>query len=100
MAKMDVTSLPEFDAADYLTTPERQAEFLSAALEDGDDAGIRNALGVIARARGMTSIAEATDMNRQGLYVALSENGNPAFSTVMKIVRAMGMKITITAPTP
>jgi probable addiction module antidote protein len=97
MARTDIDALPDFDTADYLTTRERQAEFLSAALEDGDDAVIRNALGVIARARGMSSIAEESDLNRQSLYVALSEHGNPAFSTVLKIIRAMGMKITIDA---
>ena len=97
MATNDIDALPDFDAANYLTTPERQAEFLSAALEDGDDAVIRNALGVIARVHGMSSIAEASELNRQSLYVALSEHGNPAFSTVLKIVRAMGMKITIDA---
>lgn len=97
MATKDLDALPDFDAADYLTTPERQAEFLSAALEEGDDAGIRNALGVIARVRGMSSVAEASELNRQSLYVALSEQGNPAFSTVLKIVRALGMKITVNA---
>ena len=97
MARTEIDALPDFDAADYLTTPERQAEFLTAALEDGDDAGIRNALGVIARVRGMSSIAEASDLNRQSLYVALSDQGNPAFSTVLKIVRAMGMKMSIEA---
>lgn len=93
--KIDLGALPRFDAADYLTTPERQADYLSQALEDGDDAEIRRALGAIARARGMTGLAEATAMNRQSLYVALSDQGNPAFSTVTKLVRAMGLKLTV-----
>ena len=88
-----------FDAADYLDTPEQIAAYLELVLEeDGDDpAFIQKALGVAARAKGMAELARAADMDRASLYKALSEDGNPSFSTISKVVRALGLEIRIGA---
>jgi probable addiction module antidote protein len=82
-----------FDAAEYLDTVERQAAYITAALETGDPAFVRDALGLVARARGMTEIAKSAELNRESLYKALGEAGNPEFATVMRILRAMGMRL-------
>src|SRR6202790_3876425 len=82
-----------FDAADYLDTEERQVAYITAALETGDADFVRDALGLIARARGMGEIAKNAGLNRESLYKALGETGNPEFATVMRIVRAMGLAL-------
>ena len=82
-----------FDAADYLDTEERQVAYISAALESGDPDFVRDALGIVARARGMGAIAKNAGLNRESLYKALGETGNPEFETVMRIVRAMGLTL-------
>ena len=82
-----------FDAAEYLDTPERQAAYITAALETGDPEFVRDALGVVARARGMAEIAKAADLNRESLYKALGETGNPEFSTVMRVLQALGLTL-------
>lgn len=84
-----------WDAADYLDTDEDMALYLDACLEEdpGDGSLIRAALGDIARARGMTQLAHDTGLTREGLYKALSAEGNPAFSTIFKVVRALGVKL-------
>jgi probable addiction module antidote protein len=88
-----------FDAADYLDTEDRQVAYISAALETGDADFVRDALGLVARARGMSEIARIAGLNRESLYRALGETGNPEFSTVMRIVRALGLTLTL-RPTP
>src|SRR5690242_7889192 len=82
-----------FDVAEYLDTPQRQAEYISAALETGDTAFVRDAIGVVARARGMTEVARAAGLNRESLYRALSENGNPEFGTMLGVMRALGLEL-------
>ena len=82
-----------FDAADYLDTEERQVSYITAALETGDADFVRDALGLVARARGMSEIAKIAGLNRESLYKALGETGNPEFSTVMRIVRALGLTL-------
>jgi probable addiction module antidote protein len=82
-----------FDAADYLDTEERQLAYIAAALESGDADFVRDALGLVARARGMSEIAKNAGLNRESLYKALGETGNPEFSTVMRIVRALGLTL-------
>ena len=84
-----------WDAADYLDTEEDMALYLDACLEEdpGDGSLIRAALGDIARARGMTQLAHDTGLTREGLYKALSTEGNPAFSTIFKVIRALGVKL-------
>jgi probable addiction module antidote protein len=82
-----------FDAAYYLDTEERQVAYIAAALESGDADFVRDALGLVARARGMAEIAKKAGLNRESLYKALGETGNPEFGTVMRIVRALGLTL-------
>jgi probable addiction module antidote protein len=84
-----------FDAADYLDTEARQVAYITAALETGDADFVRDALGLVARARGMSEIAKSAGLNRESLYKALGETGNPEFSTVMRIVRALGLRLSV-----
>ncbi|MEA2983226.1 MAG: hypothetical protein QOF91_1300 [Alphaproteobacteria bacterium] len=82
-----------FDAADYLDSEERQVAYITAALETGDADFVRDALGLVARARGMGEIAKNAGLNRESLYKALGDSGNPEFSTVMRVLRAMGLTL-------
>ena len=84
-----------YDTADYLKTEEDMALYLDACIEEdpGDGSLIRTALGTIARAKGMSQLARDTGISREGLYRALSAEGNPEFSTVMKVIRALGVKL-------
>ena len=82
-----------FDAADYLDSEDRQVAYITAALETGDADFVRDALGLVARARGMGVIAKNAGLNRESLYKALAEAGNPEFGTVMRIVRALGLTL-------
>jgi probable addiction module antidote protein len=82
-----------FDAADYLDSEERQVAYITAALETGDADFVRDALGLVARARGMSEIAKNAGLNRESLYKALGETGNPEFATVMRIMRALGLTL-------
>ena len=82
-----------FDAANYLDSEERQVAYITAALESGDADFVRDALGIVARARGMGEIAKNAGLNRESLYKALGENGNPGFGTVMRIVHALGLML-------
>ena len=87
--------LTEFDAAEFINTEERARLYLEAAADEdpGDGSLIRAALNDIARARNMSSLARDAKLDRAGLYKALSEDGNPSFTTVMKITRALGLKL-------
>jgi probable addiction module antidote protein len=85
-----------WDTVSHLATADDIAAYLEAVFEDGDPTLISHALGVVARAKGMTEIAQRTGMGRQGLYKALSANGRPEFSTVLGVVRALGLKLTVT----
>lgn len=84
----------KFDAAAYLDTEERQAAYISAALETGDPEFVRDALGLVARARGVAKVARGAELNRESLYKALGKNGNPELATVMRVVRALGLTLT------
>lgn len=92
---MPKTLTTPYDTAEYLKTDEDMAMYLEACFEEaGDDAAfIAKALGNIARARGMTQLSRDTGLAREGLYKALSENGNPEFATVMKVIKALGLKL-------
>ena len=85
-----------FDAADYLETPEDVATFLSIALESGDEGHIYHALGIVARSRGMSEVARQSGVEREALYRALSEDGKPQFSTVLGVLKALGLRLTVT----
>jgi len=91
---MAKTKTYEWDPSERLETREQMALYLEAALDDGDTGVIAAALGDIARSKGMSSIAEATGLGRESLYKSLSEDGNPEFSTVLKVVEALGLKLT------
>ena len=84
-----------YDVAEHLRTPEEMAAYLDAWLEEAPDdaAGIAKALGNIARAKGMTQVAKDAGLSRESLYRALSADGNPSFSTVLKVARALGVKL-------
>ncbi|GGF06214.1 probable addiction module antidote protein [Chishuiella changwenlii] len=86
----------KFDIADYLDSNEMIAEYLNAILEEGNEAEIITAIGNIAKAIGMTKIAQETGLSRPSLYKALSEGSKPQFSTIMKVLKAVGGQIQIT----
>lgn len=94
MAKAKVT-YSRYDTADYLKTEEDIALYMEAVLEEGgDDANlIAHALGDVARARNMSQLAREVGMTREGLYKALSSEGNPSFATIMKVAKALGLKL-------
>jgi probable addiction module antidote protein len=85
----------QWDPAEHLRTPEEQRAYLNACLDEdpGDGRLVRAALGDIARARGMSSLARATGISREGLYRALSDEGNPEFATIMRVLRALGLQL-------
>jgi probable addiction module antidote protein len=85
----------KFDIADYLDSNEMIAEYLNTVLEEGNDTEMVMAIGHVAKAIGMTKIAEETGMSRPSLYKALSEGAKPQFSTIMKVLKAVGGRIKI-----
>ena len=89
------TKTTPYEVAEHLRTPEEMAAYLDAWLEEApeDAAGIAKALGNIARAKGMTQVAKDTGLSRESLYRALSAEGNPSFATVLKVAKALGMKL-------
>ena len=84
-----------FDAADYLDSKEAIADYLSEAFETGEDDLINIALGTVARARGMTAIAKEASLNRENLYKTLNAGGKPEFSTVMKVLDALDVRLVV-----
>jgi probable addiction module antidote protein len=83
----------KWDAADHLQSDADAKAYLEAALEEGDGALVAAALGDIARARGMTKIARESGLGRESLYKALSRGGNPELATVLRVVRALGLRL-------
>lgn len=83
-----------WDASEHLDTPEAIAAYLEAAFEDGDPALINAAIGDVAKAFGMTAIARETGLSRENLYRSLSADGHPEFATVLKVLRALGVRLT------
>ena len=86
-----------FDSAAYLDSAEAIGAYLEEALATGDPAFIAQALGMVARTRGMTQIAKETGLSRESLYKALSAEGNPEFSTVIRVMQALGLRFSVTA---
>jgi probable addiction module antidote protein len=86
-----------WDAADSLETKEDIAAHLDAVLEDGDPDLLKAALGDIARAKDMTEIAQAAGLGRANLYKALSLDGNPEFATVARVLKALGLRLSVAA---
>lgn len=91
---MEIKTLP-YDVAETLRTPVEMAAYLEACIEeaDGDATFIAKALGDIARAQGMTQIARQTGLSRESLYKALSGDRSPSFDTVLKVISALGLKL-------
>ena len=87
----------KFDIADYLEDDEMIQEYLNAVLEEGDSQEIITALGHVAKAIGMSKIAEQTGLSRPSLYKALSENAKPQFDTILKVLRAIGSNLHLNA---
>ena len=96
MAKMQTRP---WDAADYLKTKEDVVLYVDAAFEDGDPGLIAAALGDVARTKGMMKIAAKAGLGRESLHKALSPDGNPEFATVLKVMRALGLRLHASAST-
>lgn len=89
-----VDAFPPFDAADYLPDFDDAAAYLEAVIDEGrDPAQITQALGAIARSGNMSELARRAGMSREGLYKGLSADGNPSFATVLKVSRALGLRL-------
>lgn len=87
-----------FDVAKYLKNDaEGQAELVADALSTGNAAYVAHALGIVARARGMSQLARETGMSRESLYKALSEQGNPELATVLRVAAALGIRLSAQA---
>jgi probable addiction module antidote protein len=94
--KPRIKTIP-WDSAAYLKSDEDLAPYLEAVFEDGDPGLVAAALGDVARAKGMSQIAQRAGLGRESLYKALSTDGNPEFATVLRVMRALGLKIKVTA---
>ena len=91
--KIKVSELPEFDAAEHLSDETAIAEYLTVVLEENDPSALADALGTIARARGMTEISRASGITREALYRALRPNGQPRFETISRVCSALGVRL-------
>lgn len=92
---MPTAHIRPWDAADHLSTPEDMAAYLEAAFEDGDPQLIAAALEDAARSTGVTNIAPTSGLGRKSLHKALSSEGNPAFATVLEVVRSLGLQLSV-----
>lgn len=92
-----VTKVKDYDVADHLRSPEEMAAYLEACIAEagGDTSFLVKALGDIARAKGMTQIAASTGLGRESLHKALSVEGNPQFDTIVRVVKALGLEISV-----
>jgi len=86
-----------YDSAQYLTSREAINAYMEEALATEDPSFIAKALGTVARARGMTKVAKKAGLSRESLYKALSAEGNPEFSTIMRVMHALGLKFSVSA---
>ena len=93
--KTRATKTTPYDVSEHLRTPQEMAAYLDAWLDEAPDdaAGIARALGDIARAKGMTQVAKDAGLSRESLYRALSAEGNPSFATVLKVAKALGVRL-------
>lgn len=88
-----IFDLPQFDAAEHLRDEEDIAAYLTVVLEENDPAALAQALGTIARARGMTAVAADAGIGREALYKALRPNAQPRFETIARVCKALGVKL-------
>jgi probable addiction module antidote protein len=86
-----------FDPAEYLDDSESIAAYMNEALESEDPAFVADALGVVARARGMSEVARRAGVSRESLYRSLSTDGNPELATVLRVLRALGLRLSASA---
>ena len=85
----------KWDASEYLDSDEMISAFIDAALEDGDPALVAAAIGDVARAKGMTAIAREAGVSRESLYKALRAEGNPELATILKVLKALQLRLTV-----
>ncbi len=93
--KTRTADLPEFDAANHLKDDADIAAYLSLVIDEGDPGELAHALGVAARARGMTKIAEESGIGREALYKALRADAHPRFDTIARVCKALGVKLVV-----
>lgn len=98
--KIKIADLPSFDMAEELRTEEDMAAYLNLVLEESDPAELAHALGVIARARGMTQIAQDAGITREALYKALRPNASPRYDTIRRVLDALGVRLVVVPKGP
>lgn len=91
--KIRIADLPEFDITEHLDSEEAVAAYLTMVIEENDPSELAHALGIVARARGMTQVAREAGLVREALYKALRPNAHPRFETVAKVCTALGVKL-------
>jgi probable addiction module antidote protein len=91
--KIRIADLPDFDMAEYLKSEEDIAAYLTMVIEEGDVSELAHALGIAARARGMSEIAEQSGLTREALYKALRPNAHPRFDTINRVCAALGVRL-------
>lgn len=92
--KIKVSALREFDMAEHLDDDQAIADYLTVVMEENDPSALAQALGTVARARGMAEIAEAAGIGRESLYKALRPGAQPRFDTVQRVCAALGVRLT------
>ena len=92
----EMMNLKKFDVVDFLDSDEALIEYLNVALEENDPKYFAKALGNVARAKGMSSVSEATGLGRQSLYRALSDDGNPRIDTLFRVLDALEIRLAAT----
>ncbi len=93
--KIKISELPEFDPAEHLKDDEDFAAYLTLVIEEGDASELAHALGVVARARGMSEVAKDSGITREALYKALRSNASPRFDTISKVCAALGVRLVV-----
>lgn len=96
MSKIKTAGLPDFDPAEHLRDEADIAAYLTAALDENDPEALLESLGTVARARGMTEIAQESGLAREALYRALRQGSAPRFDTVIRVIKALGLHLTVT----
>lgn len=91
--KIKISELPEFDITEHLDSEQAIAEYITIVLEENDSAALADALGVAARARGMSEIAKQSGLTREALYKALRSDAQPRFETISRVCAALGVKL-------
>ncbi|MFA5939707.1 MAG: addiction module antidote protein [Sinimarinibacterium sp.] len=93
--KIKIADLPEFDITEHLDSDQAIADYLTLVIAENDPSELAHALGVVARARGMTQVAQSAGLAREALYKALRPGAQPRFDTVQRVCAALGVKLTV-----